>query len=373
MKRIGIKKAIEEKIRAMQPNERIASRNAMCMQYNVARSTIDSIMDELVREGVVYTIQGSGTFVSPNTQVDIESSVHQKRTWALLVPDIRSETYPEVYAGLESYTNENNIVLIISNTNDDPIKEYSYIQTLVASNVHGMIITPALKNGNDIKGYQYLKNNNIPFVFWNRSFDYMPDVPQICLNGYFGGYLAAKHLLEKGYQRIAYLAPLRFRSSMDRFFGYCSALNEAGLEINYQHVMLELDENSGKTENDAIFHCADAMLSLSEPPDAFLCFSDWMAVIVARAIVENKKKISDDVGLIGFESAVSIAHQLLDFELTYVSLNSYMSGRLVAETLDKMAQKSKNETSKINVITPKLILKDSCKGPIHRFDNPETV
>ena len=361
MKHIGIKKDIVARIRMMAPNEKLSSRNAMCIRYGAARSTIDNIISELVQEGLVYTIQGSGTFVSPNNQDVPAKTAGRANTWAILIPDMRTEIYPELYAGLDSYADEENIAIVVCNTNDDPVREYSYIQTLVAANVNGMIIVPALKGGNNIRGYQYLMNCNVPFVFWNRSFDYMPDVPQVCLNGYQGGRIAVNHFLEKGYRKIAYISSIRFRSSMDRFFGYCSALNDAGIDINYQHVRLEIDSASGKNGG-AITSAALEMLSLPEPPDAFLCFTDEMAVSVAHAIKEKSLTVSDDVGLIGFESAVPISKHALDFELTYVSLNSYESGRRVAQILNQMMYDSHSQVSKVHVFNPILVVKDSCAG-----------
>ena len=58
MKRIGIRKAIETRIYAMKPNERIASRNAMCMQYSASRSTIDSIMSDLMEAAILPAVKG---------------------------------------------------------------------------------------------------------------------------------------------------------------------------------------------------------------------------------------------------------------------------------------------------------------------------
>ena len=53
----------------------------------------------------------------------------------------------------------------------------------------------------------------------------------------YGGYLATKHLLEHGYDKIAFLSVLHYQTSTARYYGYQAALWEKGLEVDPDKVV----------------------------------------------------------------------------------------------------------------------------------------
>lgn len=88
--------------------------------------------------------------------------------------------------------------------------------------------------------YRSLCRSQIPFVFCNR------DVEGICApivksNDYYGGYIATGHLLQRGYQHIAFIARQRYRTSIDRCQGYISALLQWNVPIDRQKILLMED------------------------------------------------------------------------------------------------------------------------------------
>lgn len=344
----------------LKPNQRFLSRQAMCMKWNISRSTADKIVEELINEGWVYSIKGSGTFVSPQRPVKSNRLSDQEAlSWAVLMPDVRYSIYPEMFKGIEDFAKEHNIDIIICNTDDDSQREFAYIKRMVNAKVDGLIIVPARSSFLNIKNYQYLKERNIPFVFWNRTFDYMPEIPQICLNGYHGGFIATRYLLEMGYDRIAYISNTRFRSSMDRFFGYCSALNDAGLPYELELTCIELpDENP-----EHVKEITKKMLKLPNPPNAFLCFIDILAIPVSQVINEFGLSISDDIGIIGFESSIKWTDKNMDKKLTCVVINSYESGYCAGQVLYKLITNGNIAANTLWVHHPQILVRETCKGP----------
>ncbi|MEM2002767.1 MAG: GntR family transcriptional regulator, partial [Candidatus Methanomethylicaceae archaeon] len=49
----------------LSPNQRLPSENEFARQYGIVPMTVRQAMNELVRAGFVYRIQGRGTFVAP--------------------------------------------------------------------------------------------------------------------------------------------------------------------------------------------------------------------------------------------------------------------------------------------------------------------
>ncbi len=241
LKRDSIKDMILEEIRKYKTHQLFASRNALRQKYNVSRTTIDRIIEELIADGYLYTIKGSGTYVSP--QLAPMKNIHScesQYVWAILIPDVRYSVYPGFFSGIEAYAHRYGIDIMICNTDDAEEREFALICRLIAANINGVVIVPTRRV--NIENYQQLIKRGIPIVFWNRVVDELPTVPQICLNNHMGGMIATQHLLDCGYKRIAFLMKGRFRSNMDRYFGYQTALALAGIESRAEYVPLDLDE-----------------------------------------------------------------------------------------------------------------------------------
>lgn len=48
------------------PGSAVPSENELCREYNISRMTARSVLTGLVREGLLYRVQGKGTFVPDN-------------------------------------------------------------------------------------------------------------------------------------------------------------------------------------------------------------------------------------------------------------------------------------------------------------------
>ena len=355
-KRKTVKQELLQYISTLKPNERIPSRSFICSKWDISRATADLIIAELQQEGVVYCVKGSGTFLSATQSVEEPLGKPEQYHWAILVPDISFSLYPKAFSGIVEFSRTHNVDFLVCCSDDSAETEYALLQRAVSTGINGMIVIPAMTTTENERNYQYLVRSGVPFVFWQRSVDYMRDIPQFLLNGYYGGYLATRHLLSMGYRRVAYVAPTRFRSSMDRYMGYCAAISDAGLAVDPDLVRLDIPQGKER-------ECARDMLSLADPADGFVCFVDSLAVDVVRVIREEfGLRISDDVGVIGFEGVISWLDATLDIRLTYVDIQYQTSGAEAAALLWRMMRGEAAGTNVPRVFPPKLVVRDSCKG-----------
>ena len=351
-----IKEELLRYIDTLIPNDKILSRAVICKKWNISRATADKVIAELQQEGIVYCVKGSGTYVAPREgSMEEISNASPKYRWAILVPDMSFDLYPKAFSGIFAFAESHNIDFLVCCTGDAVSTEYAFMQHITTSEVDGMIIIPAIRKEDDRLNDQFLSKLDIPYVFWQRSVDSATNVPQVLLNGYYGGYIATKHLIEQGYRRIAYLAYKKFRSSMDRYMGYCAALSEAGLELDQSLVKIGIDLHNS--------HCSiRRMLTQPEPADGFVCFVDSLAVDVVQTVRECGLRISEDVGVIGFEGVISRLDAMLDIQLTYVDISFRESGQAASEILWEMMHDKSMNTQILKIISPKLVIRDSCKG-----------
>jgi DNA-binding LacI/PurR family transcriptional regulator len=143
-----------------------------------------------------------------------------------------------------------------------------------------------------------------------------------------GGQLAAKHLLQKGHRRCAYMGENidsvnNTRNCEKRLQGFREELLKAGVELseNYIHLF-------PLTMKDVVEH-THRLLDLPSPPTAIFTYSDMYAIGVLKAARLRKIHIPDELAVIGFDNI-----DAADFmELTTIDQNLEESGRLAAEVL----------------------------------------
>ena len=108
--------------------------------------------------------------------------------------------------------------------------------------------------------------------------------------------------------------------------------------------------------------CIREILSQPDPADSFVCFVDTLAVDVVRVAHEYGLRISDDIGVIGFEGVISWLDATLDIQLTYVDISYGDSGTAAAQILWSMMQHAGRQADHLRVFPPRLVVRDSCRG-----------
>ncbi len=352
-KYLQIRDALIQEIQSMKPHSRLPSRNKLCVKYNVARTTIERAISELIGQGYLYAKDGSGTYVADRLKkVTEDSSV---KTLGLIIPDILRHIYPGILRGVEDEAYRLGMNLIISNTDNLYAKQTESLNKLLNLNADGIVIIPAFKGQPDLEPFMKLQETGTPFVFCYRSVEGI-SAPRVIINNFHGAYSAAKHLVQSGRRRIAFISGPLYSTSSDRYQGYVGALAEAGIEHRDELVIFE--QNFGQ-EGQGV-ESAKQLMRLPSPPDAFLCFNDGIAKGVYGVLTEMGIRIGEQVSLVGFDNTEIC--ESLPVRLSSVSLPSYELGQ---QCFKLLLEKMDNRTSpehRVMVLNPKLITRESSAG-----------
>jgi DNA-binding LacI/PurR family transcriptional regulator len=142
-----------------------------------------------------------------------------------------------------------------------------------------------------------------------------------------GGYLAGKHLIEKGRSQIAFFGTVGAGSPefAERWTGYERALDEAGLK---QDPRLVIDaaptEESGR-------NAALRLLDQDVAFDAIFATSDLAALGAMRALHDARIDIPGDVSIIGFDDIA--AARMSEPPLTTIAQDARQAGETLVATL----------------------------------------
>lgn len=349
-----IKKMLIEKIGKMNPGDRLPSRPALCIELETTRTTLDRAIKELEKERIVSCQNGSGTYVVGL----IDGAAPYVDNWCVIVPSIMGDIYPSLIQGIENIAQKYGTNIILCNSDNDADKQERYIRRLLVSGVSGFIIVPIISETIELsyRLYGTLLDSKIPFVFCNRGVEGIR-APLVKSNDFYGGYIATKHLLKKGYRRIAYMARPKYQTSVERCQGYISALLEEGIEID-RHLIVMSQQGDGET----CFQLAKKLLQEVNAPDAFFCFNDNVAHDVCRAVQSCGLKISEEVGIIGYDNIASAASAVPP--ITSMAYKSVEIGEKAANILaNRIKGIDPGSNFDYYLFQPSIVERESCLGP----------
>ncbi|MBC5743448.1 LacI family DNA-binding transcriptional regulator [Lachnospiraceae bacterium MD308] len=178
-----------------------------------------------------------------------------------------------------------------------------------------------------------------------------------------GGYEMTRHLLDKGHRRIAFLADNMEGVDYIRYIGHQKAFAEYGIRTREKDLLIirpDMIERESSMQE---------LYTLSRNYTAFMCCSDYYAVMLMTYFRDRGVKIPEDLSITGFDD-VMIARVSLP-ALTTVHQNPTKKGRLAVDYLLRMVQGE--EPPEWDTKLPvELVIRDSVKA-VTPYGNDEGV
>ncbi|ELY4672452.1 ribose operon transcriptional repressor RbsR [Cronobacter muytjensii] len=219
--------------------------------------------------------------------------LNQTRTIGMLITASSNPFYSELVRGVERSCFERGYSLVLCNTEGDEQRMNRNLETLLQKRVDGLLLlctethqpSPAIMT----------RYPAIPTVMMDWSpFDGDSDVIQD--NSLLGGDIATRHLIEKGFTRIACVTgPLDKTPARQRLEGYRTAMRRAGLPVPEGYEVVGDFEFAGG------LRAMQSLLALPEPPQAVFMGNDAMAVGAYQALYQAGLRIPQDIALVGYD------------------------------------------------------------------------
>lgn len=183
--------------------------------------------------------------------------LQRSTSWAVIVQGLNA-FIASVVEAVEAAAERDGTSVYLGITDFDDERERRYVQTSLSQQVGGLIVGYA----SNLDTYN---NLDIPIVFVDRG---TPDSPHdsVTIDNQLAGRLAAEHLQEQGFTRIAYIASDQPDApAAGRAHGLVEALAAHGIDVPPQYRRTTAYSLAGGREE------LDALLALPEPPEAVFC------------------------------------------------------------------------------------------------------
>jgi len=289
-----------------------------------------------------------------NYQPDVLAQYLQKKqskTIGVIVPEIRHNFFSSAISGIEEVSYNKGYTIIVSQSQEFLEREKKNLQGMISNRIAGLIMSVSQETKSS-EHLELIKGRGIPIVLFDRVLEDF-ESSKVINNDYGGAYKAVSFLVEKGYERIAYLGGKEYLLiNQERLRGY-----KEGLISHKRKVIDDYIVFSGLEEGDGAEGIIK-LLKLNPKPDAVLCVNDPVA-IGAYGVVKNMGlKIPDDIAFIGFSNDPLC--RLLSPPLTTINQLSYEMGKFSAELLFEQIENMDLRNSFITkVIETELIIRES--------------
>jgi len=333
---------------------RISTIKDVALQAQVSVTTVSHVVNgtrfvsEAARQRVQQAIEEL-RYVPSALARSLKSN--RTHTVGMMIPNSSNPYFAEIIRGIEDTCYEAGFNVILCNSDDDPLKQSTYVRLLSEKQVDGLIV---MSSGADGELLDTLRDANMPQVVVDREIDDL-EADLVEVNHEAGGVIATQHLLSLGHRRIACIAgPQTLSSARQRVLGYHRALREAGLSVD-DRLLRSADFTS------AGGHAAMAsLLDAGAQPTAVFVSNDLMAIGAICAAASHGLRIPQDLSVIGFDDIALSAYS--NPPLTTVAQPKHRTGELAAQLLmQRIADRGR--ALQREILQPSLTVRQST-GPV---------
>ncbi|GIN63336.1 LacI family transcriptional regulator [Robertmurraya siralis] len=221
--------------------------------------------------------------------------MNKSKTIGIIVPDISNEFFSTIVHEIESYFFDRGFSTFICNTDKSKEKEMAYITSLDSKMVDGLI---CISGQEEIEAS--LLSRDIPIVTIDRRPRMTNNLAMIESDHFNGGYLATKHLIDRGCKSIIVLTKKSNLSSVnDRVEGFKKALAEHSYPFTSHSIVETADDRKHNIEKAR--NAIHEELKNGRTFDGVFATNDWLALGVVRELLDSNLKVPEDVKVVGFD------------------------------------------------------------------------
>jgi DNA-binding LacI/PurR family transcriptional regulator len=331
----------------------LPSERELSLSHGLSRTTVRRAIQQLVDEGVVYRLPGSGTFVGqPPRPSSARPEPHA--TIGLILPSLANPYFGELAAAIEHACVQSGYQLLLGQSSLLGDMAAPYLTRYVDNEAVRGVITIGTEDDVTLDGYRRLAQAGKPYLFVVRHAERL-NADSVATDHVGGARDIMRHLLQHGHRRIAYIG-VAGPPAHRHFQGYREALHDAGIA---EDLALNVRVNAGNLEGIGERGVAQ-LLADNIRFTAIFAQIDPVAIGAMRALRAQGVRVPEDVSVVGFDNIPSAAH--VDPPLSSVDHTVGEIGRLAVLLLhDRISGRYDGPARRV-IIQPQLVLRAS-SGP----------
>lgn len=241
------------------------------------------------REAIDRAIKDSG--FRPN-HIGRQLKTAHTHTIGVLVPSLKNPIFADTVAGMERVAGRAGYNVLLASSGYRSEKESSAVETFLGSRVEGMVLTVADETRS--RALDTLSATGLPFVLMFNPVRHT-GFSTVSIDNRGAAFQLVDELARLGHRRIAMIAGRLAESdrSVERRAGYEDALAARGMDAA-GIVEVGFDSTDIVSQIQSLDRAPD-------PPTAYFCSTDMLAISAIRALARMGRRVPRDVSVVGFD------------------------------------------------------------------------
>ena len=345
-------------------NYQLPSEAKLAELHSVSRITAKAAIQQLEREGLVFRVQGKGTFIANITQADIDRveamntpalPTETARCVGLILPDFRSKYVMDILESIQNTLAKEDINLLVGASNYSQEEEKRLILSFMSNKISGLIIYPAdgeTYNNEILK----LSMRNFPLVFIDRNLSGIK-ASYVHSDNYLAAYELTSYLITNGHKNIGIVSsdPTNVATIEERISGHNDALSDHGLIINKKHVLNELKNYDPDWESKI-----GEFIRTNNDLTAVIALNYDISIKIYTVLEKLNIAIPDRLSVVSYDDLLKNEIELIRIKPTCVRQFPLEIGERAARAVLNILQKKQWDPEEIR-IRQEVIYRDSVK------------
>ena len=263
----------------------------------------------------------------------------------LIIEDISNPFFATVAWLIEKKAFERGYRIIYCSTDNNTAKTKDLISMFQERHIDGYIIAPP--EGIEDEVTSLLKSNK-PTVLLDR---YIPGLASdyVIVDGAEGTYQAVRHLLEQGFENIAFVTSESRQTQMEaRLQGYSKALDEEGKTKNIKRFVVNFGEDHERLVSEIY-----KFMKNDRKYDAVIFANNILSIYGLEAIARLGLRIPEDLGVISFDD-----HDLFRLHSPTITAIAQPIESLAENSIEVLLKKLE-QTSEVEALVDTIVLPTS--------------
>jgi LacI family transcriptional regulator len=261
--------------------------------------------------GTVSNVLNQPHKVAPRTVQRVQAAIDELRfvpnraaralaagtstTVGFVLTDLSNSFFLDMTRGAEDAGRASSKSLLLANSDLDPAKQDFYLGLFDEERVAGILLTPVARELGDARR---VRDHGRPVVVLNEPAA-TGEFCSVTVDDELGGYLAARHLIDLGRRRLAFVGgPDRLEPVRERRVGAERAVRETDGAVSIEVLPTrEVQVEDGRE--------AGAMLARRDRrdlPDGIVAAADLLAMGIVQSLDAEDVRFPDDIAIIGYDN-----------------------------------------------------------------------
>ncbi len=343
----------------LRPGEPLPGRLELCRLYGTNRVAVDRAVRDLVREGLLISIRGKGTFVAERLYEPQQAVLTFGVVWSHPVTFQDNIYWGPLLRGIGYGASERSIRLLFRQCPSD-----QFADLVGNGQADGLIVLAP--HTSDFAVLERLRQKAIPFVATSSAFDDRR-LPCLDTDNYDGVRQALTHLWSLGHCEIAIVnLALESTDLLQRWQAFQELMGKEGCLLDPRWAVLSPSYQWGAVEQ--WVQPLRKWLEEVPLPTALFCCAYEMALAVLKVLRTLKIEVPEQVSVVGFDDPASAG--FLEPPLTTVRQPLEALGKRAVEKLYEAMERGVRPEG-TELLKPELVVRQST-GPVGR-SGPKAV